>query len=180
MNPGVDVPDPLTLPLHETAIVTTAVITFAGIVRWFQAQRNLTAGNADAVGVLIARRVAGQPYHEVDAGFGPRRREHPAGQGGLRREDAGGARGRGGSERAPARRGHPAGDQGRRRTGRLPLSPRPGGERRRGSRKVGAGPAAARAESTGGYRCYRVRWYFTWRLRRLLPELASRFSFPPF
>src|SRR4029077_4357216 len=24
-----------------------------------------------AVGVLIARRVAGQPYHEVDAGFGP-------------------------------------------------------------------------------------------------------------
>jgi hypothetical protein len=71
MNPGVDVPDPLTLPLHETAIVTTAVITFAGIVRWFQAQRNLTAGNADAVGVLIARRVAGRPYHEVDAGFGP-------------------------------------------------------------------------------------------------------------
>jgi hypothetical protein len=71
MNPGVDVPDPLTLPLHETAIVTTVVITFAGIVRWFQAQRNLTAGNADAVGVLIARRVAGRPYHEVDAGFGP-------------------------------------------------------------------------------------------------------------
>jgi hypothetical protein len=41
----VDVPDPLTLPLHETAIVATAVITFAGIVRWFQDQRHLTAGN---------------------------------------------------------------------------------------------------------------------------------------
>jgi hypothetical protein len=67
----VDVPDPLTLPLHDTAIVATAVITFAGIVRWFQAQRHLTAGNADAVGVLIARRVAGHPFHEVDAGFGP-------------------------------------------------------------------------------------------------------------
>jgi hypothetical protein len=67
----VDVPDPLTLPLHDTAIVATAVITFAGIVRWFQAQRHLTAGNADAVGVLIARRVAGQPFHKVDAGFGP-------------------------------------------------------------------------------------------------------------
>ena len=48
MNPGVDVPDPLTLPLHETAIVATAVITFAGIVQWFQAQWHLTAGNADA------------------------------------------------------------------------------------------------------------------------------------
>jgi hypothetical protein len=69
MNPGAAVPDPPALPLHETAIVATAVITFAGIVRWFQAQRHLTAGNADAVGVLIARRVAGQPYHEVDAGF---------------------------------------------------------------------------------------------------------------
>jgi hypothetical protein len=67
----VDVPDPLTLPLHDTAIVATAVITLAGIVRWFQAQRHLTAGNADAVGVLIARRVAGHPFHEVDAGFGP-------------------------------------------------------------------------------------------------------------
>ncbi|HEY1324953.1 MAG TPA: hypothetical protein VGF32_32160 [Streptosporangiaceae bacterium] len=41
-------PDPLTLPLHETAIVATAVITFAGIVRWFQDQRHLTAGNAVA------------------------------------------------------------------------------------------------------------------------------------
>ncbi len=64
-------PDPLALPLHETAIVVTRVITFAGIVRWFQAQRHLTAGNTDAVGVLIARRAAGQAYHEVDAGFGP-------------------------------------------------------------------------------------------------------------
>lgn len=64
-------PDPLTLPLRDTAVVATAVITFAGIVRWFQAQRHLTAGNADAVGVLIARRVAGQPFHEVDAGFAP-------------------------------------------------------------------------------------------------------------
>ena len=64
-------PDPLTLPLHDTAIVATGVITFAGIVRWFQGQRHLTAGNADAVGVLIARRVAGQLFHEVDAGFGP-------------------------------------------------------------------------------------------------------------
>ena len=64
-------PDPLTLPLHETAIVVTAVITFAEIVRWFGSQRHLTAGNADAVGVLIARRMAGRPYHEVDAGFGP-------------------------------------------------------------------------------------------------------------
>ena len=63
-------PDPLALPLHETAIVVTRVITFAGIVRWFQAQRHLTAGNADAVGLLIARRVADKPYHEVDAGFG--------------------------------------------------------------------------------------------------------------
>jgi hypothetical protein len=34
----VDVPDPLTLPLHDTAIVPTAVITFAGIVRWFRAE----------------------------------------------------------------------------------------------------------------------------------------------
>lgn len=41
-------PDPLTLPLHDTAIVATAVITFAGIVRWFQAQRHLPGGNADA------------------------------------------------------------------------------------------------------------------------------------
>ena len=71
MIPGVDVPDPLAVPLHETAIVVTTVISFARIVRWFQAQRHLTAGNADAVGLLIARRVAGQPYHEVDAGFGP-------------------------------------------------------------------------------------------------------------
>jgi hypothetical protein len=71
VNREVDVPDPLTLPLNETAIVATAVITFAGIVRWFQAQRHLTAGNADAVGVLIARRLAGRPFHEVDAGFGP-------------------------------------------------------------------------------------------------------------
>jgi hypothetical protein len=46
MNPGAAVPDPLALPLHETAIVATAVITFAGIVRWFQAQRHLTAGNS--------------------------------------------------------------------------------------------------------------------------------------
>src|SRR2546430_10841836 len=60
-EPGVDVPDPLTLPLHETAIVTTAVITFAGIVRWVQAQRNLTAGNPDAVRVPLARRVARPP-----------------------------------------------------------------------------------------------------------------------
>jgi hypothetical protein len=67
----VDVPDPLTLPLHDAAIVATAVITFAGIVRWFQGRRHLTAGKADAVGVLIVRRVAGQPFHEVDVGFGP-------------------------------------------------------------------------------------------------------------
>jgi hypothetical protein len=40
----VDVPDPLTLPMHDTAIVATGVITFAGIVRWFQGQRHLTAG----------------------------------------------------------------------------------------------------------------------------------------
>ncbi len=64
-------PGPLALPLHETAIVVTAVITFAEIVRWFRSQRHLTAGNADAVGVLIARRMAGRSYHEVDAGFGP-------------------------------------------------------------------------------------------------------------
>jgi hypothetical protein len=65
------VPDPLTLPLHETAIVVTAFITFAEILTWFRSQRHLTAGNADAVGVLIVRRMAGLPYHEVDAGFGP-------------------------------------------------------------------------------------------------------------
>lgn len=35
-------PDPLTLPMHDTAIVATGVITFAGIVRWFQGQRHLT------------------------------------------------------------------------------------------------------------------------------------------
>jgi len=139
MNPGAAGPDPLALPLHETAIVATAVITFAGIVRWFQAQRHLTAGNADAVG-CPHRPAGGRPaLSRGRRRVRPRGRQHPAGQGDLRREDEGGPRGRGGSERAPARRGHPARDQGRRRAGRLPLSPVPGGTGAAGPGKVGAG-----------------------------------------
>src|SRR5207249_6949617 len=33
--------------------------------------RNVTGVQTCALPIFIARRVAGQPYHEVDAGFGP-------------------------------------------------------------------------------------------------------------
>jgi len=65
------VPDPLTLPLTGTAVVVTTAITFTGIVQWFRSHSHLTAGNADAAGVLIARMVDGRRYHEVDIGSGP-------------------------------------------------------------------------------------------------------------
>ncbi len=61
-------PDPLTLPLTGTAVVVTTAITFAGIVQWFRSHSHLTAGNADAAGLLIARMVDGRQYHEVDIG----------------------------------------------------------------------------------------------------------------
>jgi hypothetical protein len=62
------VPDPL--PLTGTAVVVTTVITFAEIIGWFRSQRHLTAGNADAAGLLIVRTMDGRCYHEVDVGFG--------------------------------------------------------------------------------------------------------------
>jgi hypothetical protein len=65
------VPDPLTLPLTGTAVVVTTAITFTGIVQWFRSHSHLTAGNADAAGVLIARMVDGRQYHEVDIGSCP-------------------------------------------------------------------------------------------------------------
>lgn len=64
-------PDPLSLPLTGTAVVVTTAITFTGIIQWFQSRSHLTAGNADAAGLLIARRMDGRPYHEVEVGFGP-------------------------------------------------------------------------------------------------------------
>jgi len=64
------VPDPLTLPLTGTAVVVTTVITFTGIVEWFRSRSHLTAGNADAAGVVIARKMDGRSYHEVDIGCG--------------------------------------------------------------------------------------------------------------
>ena len=63
-------PDPLTLPLTGTTVVVTTVITFTGIVQWFRSYSHLTAGNADAAGVLIARKMDGRHYHEVDIGCG--------------------------------------------------------------------------------------------------------------
>ena len=63
--------DPLTLPLTGTVIVVTTVITFAEIIDWFRAHRHLTAGNADAAGVLIARKMDGTDYHGIDIGCGP-------------------------------------------------------------------------------------------------------------
>lgn len=64
-------PDPLSLPLTGTAVVVSTAITFTGIIGWFQSRSHLTAGNADAAGVVIARRMDGRRYHEVDVGFGP-------------------------------------------------------------------------------------------------------------
>lgn len=63
--------DPLSLPLTGTAVVVTNTITFTGIIGWFRSRSHLTAGNADAAGVVIASRMDGRRYHEVDVGFGP-------------------------------------------------------------------------------------------------------------
>jgi hypothetical protein len=61
--------DPVSLTLIGTAILAIAVITFKKIIRWFSSKSHLTQQNADAVGVLIARKMDNRLFHEVDIGF---------------------------------------------------------------------------------------------------------------